>query len=97
MTREEYLAEKYRLRQEYDGSIDELKIRYANANNPYKQGDIVEDHAHKIKIQKLKVYPTDPPQMIYTGVWLKKDGAPNKKGEVVNVFQSNLIDQTENV
>lgn len=91
MTLAEYKTEQIKLYKEYNKDIEALKKIYALENNPYKIGDIVQDHSTKIIIETSRVYMTDPPQMVYTGVWLKKDGTPNKKGEKADIYQQNII------
>jgi hypothetical protein len=90
MTLEEYNAKKDNLRTEYELNVAKLKKEYALSNNPYKIGDIIEDQSNKIKIEFWKFYMTDPPQLVYCGIRLNKDGTPNKKGDKEDVFQCNI-------
>jgi hypothetical protein len=62
-------------------------------NNTYKIGDLVTDHAYTIRIEKMEPYmaANNTPMMRYFGVWLKKDGTPNKKGEKWWSHQENII------
>lgn len=65
----------------------DLKSKYALANNPYKIGDIVTDHYHTVKIEKIGVYGT---QCVYYGTELKIDLTPKKKQENTTIYQSHI-------
>jgi len=54
MTKKDFLAELNILRQDYKKAKEALYLNFAEENNPYKIGDIVEDHYHTIKIRKIK-------------------------------------------
>lgn len=62
------------------------------SNNPYKIGDVVEDHIGKLMIEQICVYedPWDLPVCVYKGVELNKDGTPRKKQTGRGVYQSNV-------
>ena len=66
----------------------ELIIAYCDANNPYKIGDIFEDHIGKIEIKKIR-YSTKPLCCYYKGNVLNKNGTPSKKIKERVAYQSN--------
>lgn len=89
--------------QEYEDRLRELKVEFeqkkmklvkecVDANNPYKIGDKVTDHANSIIIEKIKYHIslTGIPCAVYYGAELKKDGTPKKNGNKICVYQSNL-------
>ena len=89
--------------QEYEDRLRELKFEfelkktklikeYVDANNPYKIGDKVTDHACSIIIEKIKYHISlcGFPCAVYYGPELKKDGTPKKNGNKTYVYQSNL-------
>ena len=89
--------------QEYEDRLRELKVEfeqkksklikeYVDANNPYKIGDKVTDHANSIIIEKIKYHIslTGIPCAVYYGSELKKDGTPKKNGNKTYVYQINL-------
>lgn len=94
MTRQEYEQRKKILKQEYDHNLYVLDKEYAMANNPYKIGDIIEDHIGRIKIEKISfgyTFPHETPGCIYYGIELKKDGTPKKQQDPDRVvYQSNI-------
>jgi len=59
MTKKDFLAELNILRQNFRKAKEELFLNFAEANNPYKIGDIVEDQYHIIKIRKIFYYFPD--------------------------------------
>lgn len=67
-------------------------IEYCNANNPYKVGDIFQDHIGKILIEKIEynvstlIYDYC---CIYYGVELKADGTARKDRKKRYAYQSN--------
>jgi len=70
-----------------------LAKEYANANNPYKIGDVIKDHICSIRIEKIGYIIgsySRLPECIYNGVVLLKGGAENKKGQRTDVYQSNI-------
>lgn len=73
----------------------DIKHRYANENNPVKPGDIVTDHYHSIKVEKIEVssnYDSITYSMKYTGIEVKKDGTPKKVNRDPVIFQTNIIE-----
>lgn len=94
MTRQEYEQKKKILKQDYDHNLYILDREYAMANNPYKIGDIIEDHIGRIKIEKISFgysFPHETPECIYYGIEVKKDNTPKKKQDLNRkIFQSNI-------
>jgi hypothetical protein len=95
MTKEEYQSKC----DEHHLKIKSLAKEYALSNNPYKIGDIVNDHTGSIKIEKILLRRKwfiakrefEYPQCIYIGVELTKKGEPNKRGYKRSIYQSNII------
>ena len=54
MTKEEYLQKKQGLYDEYKKKLSILQRDCAYKNKKYKIGDIVEDHYHIIRIEKIE-------------------------------------------
>jgi hypothetical protein len=68
-----------------------LARQYAISNNPYKIGDVIEDHYHIIKIEKWTVRGTvSNPSLLYQGVVLKKDLTPKKNQDDAIMYQTNV-------
>lgn len=63
---------------------------FALANNKISIGDIISDHIGKIKVIEINIHFSNPPQCIYVGLELKKDGTVTKREKIRNVYQSNL-------
>jgi len=69
-----------------------LFIKYANDNNPYCIGDIIEDHIGKIKIDEITIQihgTKNRSSCIYKGPKLRKDNTPFKDGSRESIFQTN--------
>jgi hypothetical protein len=71
---------------------------FAISNNPYKKGDIIEDHFHIIKIETLIWSCSrradggrNNPFMKYYGTQLKKDLTPCVIQENPEMFQINVV------
>ena len=94
MTQEEYLKSLDRLNAEHLEKCKQLAISYAMANNPYKVGEIFEDHLGKIIIESIGVSVYDKtPACTYYGLELKKDGTPRKDGSKRKAYQDNNINR----
>lgn len=89
MTKEEYDLKKKQLDQAYEKSKIALAKEFALSNNPHQVGEIISDtNGRTIKIEKIQVYLAyGNPKCVYSGVWLKKDGTPNKRGEIESIYQ----------
>lgn len=74
--------------------MEELYKEFAFSNNPYKIGDVITDHFHTIKIEKIEVsvsnYP-EYPECFYVGPSLDKRGNPKKRQNDGGIYQSNII------
>ncbi len=98
MKKETFLTRKRELEKEYNDKVKALKIEYANSNNPYKIGDIIEARTGKIRIEKIwgsQSMLSEYPECIYSGPRLTKAGREFKSGEKMNVYQSNVIKREE--
>ncbi len=87
--------------QELQKKLEELQLEnennrfnvireYALSNNPYKVGDIIQDHITKIKITKIfvSIYSKC---CVYEGIKLKKDGTPYKNNPLDKIYQGNIL------
>ena len=92
MEYKEYEDKLKELKVEFEQKKERLIKEYVDANNPYKIGDKVTDHANSIIIEKIKYHIslTGIPCAVYYGAELKKDGTPKKNGNKTYVYQSNL-------
>jgi hypothetical protein len=90
MTYEKYKEELAKIEEAYLNKKNLLSIAFCNANNPYKIGDVFEDHIGKIEIETIR-YSTRPLCCIYKGIELTKTGKPFKKMKKRVAFQSNDI------
>lgn len=95
MTKEHYNDRLAAIEKNYRKQIESLNEDYANANNPYKPGDVFTDHIGVIKIENLKgwtiPYCEKFPSYVYEGVELKKDGTPKTNNIVRIAFQCNEV------
>ena len=96
MTEDELKAELKSLNLQFDREQKTIMKRYADANNPYKIGDVVEDYIGKLRVARIGYYFTtcSNPCCIYYGVDLKKNGEPAKRQTSRGVYQMNI--KTEN-
>lgn len=94
MTLDEYIKEKERLTNEYNKSIDDLKLKFCLENTAVKIGDKVEDHIGLVEITKIigvDSYKRISPSLIFEGIELRKsDEMPKKNGGVRAVYESNI-------
>ena len=70
-----------------------LRKQYAIERNPVKLGDIVTDHYHTIRVEKMNMYGDPVPCMVYHGTELTKQGVPKKRQPIPDnpVFQDHVI------
>ena len=54
MTAKEFEKEKEQIEVDYKNKKQELYEKYALSNNPYKIGDIIKDHYHTIRVEKIR-------------------------------------------
>ena len=80
------------LQRECNDKQTELRKQYAIEHNHVKVGDIVTDHYHTIRVEKMSIYGHPIPYMRYQGTELTKQGAPKKRQPVPDnpAFQSNV-------
>jgi len=94
MTLEEYKERKEVIDADYENDLYELKKEYAEKNNPYKIGDIVQDRHHIIKIEKWGLYVENcsfrPASLLYLGSQLTKSLRPFKKQKWNHMYQNNV-------
>lgn len=93
MTIEEYRQARKEIIHKHKQELLELDSAYAFENNPYKIGDIVQDHIGKLQIQSIEVFwgYDRIPFCCYRGIELNKDGTPRKRQDPKRVvYQSNI-------
>ena len=92
MTAKELQDKCMALQRECNDKQTELRKQYAIEHNPVKMGDIVTDHYHTIRVEKMSFYGYPIPCMLYRGTELTKQGAPKKHQPMVAnpTFQSNV-------
>lgn len=97
MTKEEFKKEVLRIEQEASRKKLELYNRCAEENNPYKVGDIVEDHISKGRIRSWSLARTfsDIPCLSYFCDNLTRKGDINKREPTRYIYQSNIIKKVE--
>ena len=96
MTIEEYNLKKENLEKIFQTDQQKLLITFAKENDTYKNGNVIEDHIGKIKIEDRKVYILSsfdkiPSCMMYYGDNLTKTGSINKKEPKRWVYQINIL------
>ena len=93
MTKEEMQQKCMELQRECNDKQAQVKKLYAMEHNPVEYGDIVTDHYHTIKVERMSVYGYPVPCMKYQGTELTKQGVPKKRQPVPDnpVFQSNMV------
>jgi len=70
------------LQRECNEKQNVLRKQYAIEHNPVKLGDIVTDHYHTIKVERMSIYGHPVPYMLYRGIELTKQGEPKKRQPV---------------
>ena len=92
MTAKELQEKGMALQRECNDKQSELRKQYAIEHNPVKVGDIVTDHYHTIRVEKMSLYGHPIPFMRYQGTELTKQGVPKKRQPVPDnpAFQSNV-------
>ncbi len=92
MTEQEYTERLARLEKEHQRAKSKLVREYALINNPYKVGDVLEDHYHTIKVEAMiPQYSSNGfGEMLYVGVDLKKDLTPKKTQTGKHMYQENV-------
>ena len=92
MTAKELQEKCMALQRECNVKQMELSKQYAIEHNPVKVGDIVTDHYHTIRVEKMSVYGHPIPFMRYIGTELTKQGVPKKRQPVPGnpAYQNNV-------
>lgn len=96
MTQEEYKKALAEIDAEAERQKEILAINYANENNPYKVGDIIEDILGKGRIIEMGAFISRKcayPMMRYKCENLTKKGTINKNVPMRIIFQINIIEQ----
>jgi len=73
--------------------MNKLHKKFALSNNPYKQGDIIQDHCQIIEIKEISITKSilsKVPYCIYKGLKLKKNLEPFKSHENASIHQINI-------
>jgi len=93
MTKEELQKKLIALQVECDEKKSQVKKLYAMEHNPVEFGDIVTDHYHTIKVERMSVYGYPVPCMKYQGTEMTKQGVPKKRQPIPDnpVFQNNIV------
>lgn len=93
MTAKELLEKTIALQRECNEKQSVLRKQYAIERNPVKVGDIVTDHYHTIRVERMCVIGQHKPYMKYHGTELTKQGEPKKRQPVPDnpVFQENVV------
>lgn len=87
MTKEDFDKRGIALATEYQKKLRELQTEYMIAYNVYKEGDIIEDHHQRIKIESI-VFSF--PQCLYKGAKLRKNLTPYLNGDKEIMYGSNI-------
>lgn len=92
MNKEQYKLELEVLKKKYEKAKNDLAKKYALSNNPYKIGDIVTDHYHSVKIEKIGVYIgiSQVPECVFYGKDVNSKGIELKRQTGNPVHQSNI-------
>lgn len=94
MTLEQYKQERQEIIKKHKQELLDFDKTYALKNNPYKIGDIIQDHIGKLQIQSIGIYLASYngiPTCFYRGIELKNDGTPRKRQDPDRiVYQTNI-------
>jgi hypothetical protein len=78
-------------KKESNKRIMQIQKKYAFSNNPFKIGDILQDHYQIIEVSEIKFTITIMrPECVYKGIKLTKKLKPLKNGEKTTMYQSNV-------
>lgn len=95
ITIEDYDLRLKEINERFEKEKQELAKEYAFSNSSYKLGDIITDNVGSIKIERIQFstggFYRQHPECVFTGVELKKDLTPTKKGEKRKIYQSSII------
>lgn len=91
MTKEQYEQAIKELKDVFESDKKDIDRKYALAKCPYKIGDIVKDHFHILKIEKLNLcYNYGGPSIVFTGIELDKKLTPTKRQSDNKAYQDNI-------
>ena len=92
MTTKELQEKMMEVQRECNDKQSVLRKQYAIEHNPVKVGDIVTDHYHTIRVERMGVYGYPVPFMRYHGTELTKQGEPKKRQPVPDnpAFQNHV-------
>ena len=91
MTKEQHESALKELKAEFDIKKGEIDKVYAFDNCPYKIGDIVKDHFHILKIERLNLsYNYSGPTIRFIGTELDKKLIPTKRQSDPNMYLDNV-------
>lgn len=93
---EDYELRLKEINERFEKEKKELAKEYAFSNSTYSIGDIITDSVGSIKIELIQYtvggsFYSKHPQCVFSGVELKKDLTPTKKGEKRKIYQSSII------
>lgn len=83
----------HRLLENLEARKKVVKQRYAQLNNPVKEGDVISDEHTTIRVREIgfNLSMAPVPTCYYTGPMVKKDGTPFKSPVDATIWQENLI------
>lgn len=90
MNKDQLDYELIKIKKEYEQKIIEVKKKFADSNNPYKVGYIIQDHIGKGKIERIGYHFSFDTQCRYFCQQLKKDGTPRNDNSRRWIYQSNI-------
>lgn len=91
MTREEYENLINEEHKRHANEVIAIRRKFALDNNPYKIGDKIRDCCEFIEISKITISVfADPPNCVYHGYLLRKDGTKMKYGRMSRICQSDI-------
>ena len=87
MTELDYKKELNEIEENYKAAKSVLYKKYAKSQIIYNIGDVVTNGLTTIKIEKYGTYiGLGKPEIIYTGVELRKDMSPKKRQEITSIY-----------
>jgi hypothetical protein len=95
MTEEEYIEQIKQIELNCEQRKSSLAIKFAQSNCHVEIGDIVKDHISRIKVETIRFYAGTLgllPEAVFSGPRLTKKMKPFKNGDVINVYQGNVIE-----
>jgi len=92
MNKDELQTKIKNIEVEYITKKDKVYTTYALSNNPYKIGQIIEDHYQRILIEEIKIRMSkyDESECVYYGPLLTKKNKPFKSHKKNLMYQSNV-------